>query len=81
MFPSVGEVLRMATTGGAMTTPFAGRIGSLAVGKAADPRRCAAAGAHLCRRSCKVGLSGLPGRTVYPRRSGRASIIATSSRR
>lgn len=34
--PSVGQVLRMATTGGASTTPFGGRIGSLAVGKAAD---------------------------------------------
>jgi cytosine/adenosine deaminase-related metal-dependent hydrolase len=34
--PSVGQVLRMATTGGAMTTPFGGRIGSLAIGKAAD---------------------------------------------
>ncbi len=34
--PSVGQVLRMATLGGAMTTPFGSRIGSLAVGKAAD---------------------------------------------
>jgi urease alpha subunit len=34
--PSVGQVLRMATAGGAMTTPFGSRIGSLAVGKAAD---------------------------------------------
>jgi len=34
--PSVGQVLRMATSGGAMTTPFGSRIGSLAVGKAAD---------------------------------------------
>jgi cytosine/adenosine deaminase-related metal-dependent hydrolase len=34
--PSVGQVLRMATTGGAMTTPFGSHIGSLAVGKAAD---------------------------------------------
>jgi 5-methylthioadenosine/S-adenosylhomocysteine deaminase len=34
--PSTGQVLRMATTGGAMTTPFGSRIGSLAVGKAAD---------------------------------------------
>src|SRR6202035_2588395 len=34
--PSVGQVLRMATTGGAMTTPFGSRIGSLAVGRAAD---------------------------------------------
>src|SRR5277367_4748261 len=34
--PSIGQVLRMATTGGAMTTPFGGRIGTLAVGKAAD---------------------------------------------
>src|ERR1700732_4572183 len=34
--PSVGHVLRMATTGGAMTTPFGSRIGSLAVGRAGD---------------------------------------------
>jgi cytosine/adenosine deaminase-related metal-dependent hydrolase len=34
--PSVGQVLRMATTGGAMTTPFGSRIGNLAVGSAAD---------------------------------------------
>ena len=34
--PSLGQVLRMATTGGAMTTPFGSRIGSLAVGRAAD---------------------------------------------
>lgn len=34
--PSVGQVLRMATEGGALTTPFAGRIGTLAPGKAAD---------------------------------------------
>lgn len=34
--PSVGQVLRMATEGGARTTPFAGRIGTLAPGKAAD---------------------------------------------
>ena len=34
--PSVGQVLRMATAGGAKTTPFGSRIGSLAVGKAAD---------------------------------------------
>src|SRR5215472_949007 len=34
--PSAGQVLRMATTGGAMTTPFGSRVGSLAVGKAAD---------------------------------------------
>lgn len=34
--PSVGQVLRMATLGGALTTPFAGRIGTLAVGKSAD---------------------------------------------
>jgi 5-methylthioadenosine/S-adenosylhomocysteine deaminase len=34
--PSVGQVLRMATVGGAMTTPFGSRIGSLAIGKAAD---------------------------------------------
>ncbi|HZU89028.1 MAG TPA: amidohydrolase family protein [Stellaceae bacterium] len=34
--PSVGQVLRMATIGGALTTPFADRIGTLAVGKAAD---------------------------------------------
>jgi hypothetical protein len=35
--PSVGQVLRMATTGGAMTTPFGGHIGTHSVGKAADP--------------------------------------------
>jgi 5-methylthioadenosine/S-adenosylhomocysteine deaminase len=34
--PSIGQVLRMATAGGAMTTPFGSRIGSLALGKAAD---------------------------------------------
>lgn len=34
--PSVGQVLRMATEGGARTTPFAARIGTLAPGKAAD---------------------------------------------
>jgi 5-methylthioadenosine/S-adenosylhomocysteine deaminase len=34
--PNTGQVLRMATTGGAMTTPFGSRVGSLAVGKAAD---------------------------------------------
>lgn len=34
--PSVGQVLRMATEGGARTTPFAGRIGTLAPGKTAD---------------------------------------------
>ena len=34
--PSVAQVLRMATAGGAMTTPFGSHIGSLAVGKAAD---------------------------------------------
>jgi 5-methylthioadenosine/S-adenosylhomocysteine deaminase len=36
--PSVSQVLRMATLGGAMTTPFGSRIGSLAVGKA--PSSC-----------------------------------------
>ena len=34
--PSAGQVLRMATTGGAATTPYGGHIGILAVGKAAD---------------------------------------------
>jgi 5-methylthioadenosine/S-adenosylhomocysteine deaminase len=34
--PSTGQVLRMATTGGAMTTPYGDRIGTIAVGKAAD---------------------------------------------
>ena len=34
--PSVGQVLRMATVGGAMTTPYGSRIGSLAAGEAAD---------------------------------------------
>jgi cytosine/adenosine deaminase-related metal-dependent hydrolase len=34
--PSPGQVLRMATTGGAATTPFGSHIGTLAVGKAAD---------------------------------------------
>ena len=34
--PSVGHVLRMATVGGAATTPYGSRIGTLAVGKAAD---------------------------------------------
>jgi 5-methylthioadenosine/S-adenosylhomocysteine deaminase len=34
--PSVGQVLRMATVGGAVTTPYGSRIGTLAVGKAAD---------------------------------------------
>jgi len=34
--PSPGQVLRMATAGGAATTPFGSHIGTLAVGKAAD---------------------------------------------
>src|SRR5436190_3118047 len=34
--PSPGQVLRMATVGGATTTPYGSRIGTLAVGKAAD---------------------------------------------
>jgi cytosine/adenosine deaminase-related metal-dependent hydrolase len=34
--PSPGQVLRMATTGGAATTPYGNRIGAIAVGKAAD---------------------------------------------
>jgi cytosine/adenosine deaminase-related metal-dependent hydrolase len=34
--PSPGQVLRMATVGGAMTTPYRSHIGTLAVGKAAD---------------------------------------------
>jgi len=34
--PSPGQVLRMATSGGAATTPFGSHIGTLAVGKAAD---------------------------------------------
>jgi 5-methylthioadenosine/S-adenosylhomocysteine deaminase len=34
--PSTGQVLRMATVGGAATTPYGCRIGTLAVGKAAD---------------------------------------------
>ena len=34
--PSCCEVFRMATEGGASTTPFANRIGTLEVGKAAD---------------------------------------------
>ena len=34
--PSVGEVFRMATEGGAMTTPFGARIGRLEAGRAAD---------------------------------------------
>jgi cytosine/adenosine deaminase-related metal-dependent hydrolase len=34
--PSTGQVLRMATAGGAATTPYGSHIGSLAVGKAAD---------------------------------------------
>ena len=34
--PSAGQVLRMATTGGAVTTPYGSHIGTLAVGKAAD---------------------------------------------
>ena len=34
--PSLGQVLRMATVGGAATTPFGSQIGTLAVGKAAD---------------------------------------------
>ena len=34
--PSPGQVLRMATVGGAATTPFDGHIGTLAVGTAAD---------------------------------------------
>ena len=34
--PSPGQVLRMATVGGAATTPYGSRIGTLAVGKGAD---------------------------------------------
>jgi 5-methylthioadenosine/S-adenosylhomocysteine deaminase len=34
--PGTGQIFRMATTGGARTTPFAGSIGSIQVGKAAD---------------------------------------------
>jgi cytosine/adenosine deaminase-related metal-dependent hydrolase len=34
--PSPGQVLRMATAGGAATTPYGSHIGTLAVGKAAD---------------------------------------------
>jgi cytosine/adenosine deaminase-related metal-dependent hydrolase len=34
--PSSGQVLRMATAGGAMTTPYGSRIGTIAVGKPAD---------------------------------------------
>jgi cytosine/adenosine deaminase-related metal-dependent hydrolase len=34
--PNPGQVLRMATTGGAATTPYGSHIGTLAVGKAAD---------------------------------------------
>ena len=34
--PSTGQVLRMATTGGAATTPYGSHIGTIAVGKAAD---------------------------------------------
>jgi cytosine/adenosine deaminase-related metal-dependent hydrolase len=34
--PTMAQVLRMATTGGAKTTPYGGTIGSLEVGKAAD---------------------------------------------
>jgi len=34
--PAMGQVLRMATAGGAKTTPYAREIGTLEVGKAAD---------------------------------------------
>ena len=34
--PSTGQVLRMATAGGAATTPYGSHIGTIAVGKAAD---------------------------------------------
>jgi len=34
--PSPGQVLRMATVGGAATTPYGSHIGTIAVGKAAD---------------------------------------------
>jgi 5-methylthioadenosine/S-adenosylhomocysteine deaminase len=34
--PSPGQVLRMATVGGAETTPYGSQIGTIAVGKAAD---------------------------------------------
>jgi len=34
--PTMAQVLRMATVGGARTTPYGGQIGELAVGKAAD---------------------------------------------
>src|SRR5438552_4256927 len=35
--PSPGQVLRIATSGGAATTPFGSHIGTLAVGKVARP--------------------------------------------
>ena len=34
--PSMGQVLRMATVGGAKTTPYGAGIGTLEVGKSAD---------------------------------------------
>src|SRR4029078_7125760 len=34
--PTMAQVLRMATVGGAKTTPFGSQLGTLAVGKAAD---------------------------------------------
>src|SRR4029077_6715288 len=34
--PSPGQVLRMATAGGAVTTPYGSHIGTIVVGKAAD---------------------------------------------
>jgi cytosine/adenosine deaminase-related metal-dependent hydrolase len=34
--PTAAQVFRMATSGGAVTTPFGDRIGTIAVGKAAD---------------------------------------------
>jgi cytosine/adenosine deaminase-related metal-dependent hydrolase len=34
--PGMGQVLRMATSGGALTTPYGSEIGTLEIGKAAD---------------------------------------------
>ena len=61
--PSPGQVLRIATSGGAATTPFGSHIGTLAVGKVARPgdtgnRRRPPADAYAARVGLRDDLSG-----------------------
>ena len=50
---SAGQVLRMATVGGAATTPFGSHIGSLAAGRAAGLRSGRAASCRRRIRGCR----------------------------